>query len=778
MRLLILLLLATNLTFGQNFDSIQIDTALKSFHNTKSIALHINTNKTTYISNEEIWFSLYAFELENNKITSNNLNVVVQLIDKENTVISKSLLYLENGTVNGKFVLDLKIKSNIYYLHAFIINELHDKNEEYITKPIRITNPNNKEKENTIANINQVLDIQILPEGGHLLTDVNNNCGIKILNSHGKGVELNKITLKDSKGKTVKENISTNHLGMGKFSFTPSKNNSYFISLDEYTKELPPVENFGIALNLKQNFKSGDLELELTTNQNSLSLLNDKNITILFHKESLSFSYKIKFLKNYPKITLNIPNKDLFTGVNTITVFNNDLRPILERVFFNFKSIKSNQSLINQISNVKDTFSYKIINTENNLPIITKTSISVLPINTIANKNRGHVYASTYLSPYIKGQLEKPSYYFEDNNIKKLFEIDLLLLNQGWSKYKWANIFNGYKKTFKPIEPGITISGYVVPLDKSKIPKSILLFSKDSKVIKMINLDSENKFKIKNLAFEKGSNFELSVIDQEEKTIKANFFITTTPSTKHIERNGKFFEKEKTPTNNEENAKPLLITQGEILNEVIINSNKLKFEKFTRGRFGIKVDSSLYGYTTIANYFKATETLRLKFSEGSIYDPPGFYFFYIDGTKAAFYVDGQKATYSNGLLDIPMEYVEELYHGGKDGYGRRMSNLIYTNGKKRELPEHLKTAKKFSIENGFSFQKEVYKPKYIDYESESYQKYGAIDWKTDVISNSIKENVITLINPGHHDLLFFIEGFTEDGRPFSTTTQYRLPKNN
>ena len=52
-----------------------------------------------------------------------------------------------------------------------------------------------------------------------------------------------------------------------------------------------------------------------------------------------------------------------------------------------------------------------------------------------------NIEAAFLLTPYLKGYIEKPSYYFNNTDRKKLIELDLLLLTQGWSKYDWNDIF-------------------------------------------------------------------------------------------------------------------------------------------------------------------------------------------------------------------------------------------------------------------------------------------------------------------------------------------------
>ncbi len=776
-RFILVLFLFNQTICAQELTSVKIDSVLKQFHTNKSVVLHIHSNKSTYISDEKIWFSIYAFEKESAKINENNYNVVLQLTDASNTILSKSLLYLSNGQANGNFTLNPETKTNTYYLRAFISN---NSNPNIIfTKAIRIINPSTSLKSENTVNNNTKSDVQILPEGGYLISDAINSCGIKILNANGKGIQLKNLTLEDNKGNILKSSIATNALGMGKFSFIPKENTTYFLrsTSANFKQKLPRTYQLGIALKLEQNFKTGELQIELNTNEKSLAAYSNQDIIITIHKGGLARSYITQFEEDYPKLVLNIPSHKLFSGTNTITVFNNDFKPLVERLFFNFESVKENDSFIYEASKVNDTLTYTIINKVNSKTVKTQTSISVLPLKTFANTNRDHIFASVYLKPFLKGSIENPSYYFQKNNNQKRFELDLLLLNQGWSKYNWNTIFNAEKTPELKDNSGLTISGYVVPLNKKQNLKSILLYSKTNKNIKLVHLNNDNTFYIENLILQTDSEFEFSALDNSGKPVKANFFFTVKPLGKVLDKK---FEIDVTNPFSETNLAEISTEnfEGEVLDEVVINVKKLKFKKFTRGRFGVKVDSSLHAYTTVENYFKSKEGLRLAyhFAGGSDFD--GYYWTYRDGSKAYFILNGKRATYMNGLLKTNMEHVLELYHGGRDGYGHRNSHLIYTNGKELELPEYLKTSKVFKLKNGFTFQKETYKPEYIDYESDSYQKFAAIAWEPLVKSNQNGYNKISFINPGKHNLLFYIEGFTETGEPFSTITSYENMNSN
>lgn len=765
----LLFLVAFSSIYSQNKTTI-IANALDNYFINNKYSLHVHLNKTNYITGEEIWFTAYSFKRDLGIINKTKQNIVVGLYDENNIEIDKSLLFLESGTSSGNILLKKELKSGTYYIKAFdIAMNILDQDESFI-QPIKIINPDAINPQKSDLDETVTFDLQILPEGGHLVSNVNNTCGIKIINNYGKGVKLKDFQLLDENGTILIKNIKTNTLGMGKFNFVPKSGVTYLVKhlKAPIKKSLPTVKEKGLVLTSVQNFKTGDLQIIIETNEETLNTIVDEEVTLFIHKDKLSKGYTIKFENGFPKIIFSIPNKDLFTGVNTITVFNNKQKPLLERLFFNSKSIKPVESIITEVKRKKDTFSYAILNKLDKQTITGKTSISVLPITSVANTKKSSIYASVYLKPFLKGYIENPDYYFKKNDNQKLYEIDLLLLNQGWRKYDWNSIFRK-KASINTITStsGITIKGYVVALNNNETPINVLLYSKDNKKMELAELNEKLQFEINGLNFTKNSSFKFTASDKKGKPIKANFFYTISPRKEQL--NSKYVIQKLDPFNSQDQNKSIAFSQfeGEELDEVVVNAKKLKFKKITRGRYGVKVDSSLYGYSIIADYFKSTEGLILKVT------PRGLKYFYPrlgtqEEEESVIIVDGKLANISNGLLNIQIKNVEELYHGGRDGFGNRMPHLVFTDGNYNLTPENLKTSKEFTIEeSGFSNEKEFYTPLYINYESTDYKKYGTISWHKNVITNTNGYAKISLSNPGMHDLIFYIEGISETGEPIA-----------
>lgn len=755
--------------FCQNSDK-QISNTLHLFFKNKNTALYCHINKTKFIPGEEIWYSVYAFNKNKGKILLTNKNVKISLHKTNGLEVFKNLVYIKRGKTFGNILISKDIKPGFYYLKATLPQINNSEIDEAFYQKIEVINDKESIKNSTIK-----YDLQILPEGGQLISNVKNKCGFKIVNQSGKGVQMANLKLVDNKNNIVLNNISSNHLGMGSFIFNPKNKKNYFLTHSILKKvKLPKIHSNGINLSLKQNFSKGNVQITLSTNKESLKKILNKKVTIVIHKNSLSKFYTTSFKENIFDLKINIPNKELYSGVNTVTVFFNE-KPILERLFFNYKSIPDFSSSIKFIKQEKDSTTLTILNKLNNNTISSNVSISVLASETIANSNRNNIYNSVFLAPFVKGIVEQPSYYFFNINNKKRYDLDLLLLNQGWRKYTWESIFDYQTSKENNIASnGLTIKGYIRKTNIKDSINQILLHSKKNKQFSISPLNENYRFNFKNLDLRLNSQISLSAINNKGQPVKANFFYVIEPNQYY------FINKYKSPFKKEfsytTQTLPFKVSNDtKVLEEVNIEANKLKFEKFTRGRFGVKIDSSLHSFTTIEDYFKFKERLTLRFIRGSSNIPPGYYWTYRDGQIARFIVNGRPATYMNGLLTYSMKNVLEVYFGGKDGFGRRMSHIIFTNGKELEIPKHLKTAKEFKLTTqGFNIQKKFYQPVFQILDDELFLKYGSFYWFPNLIIEKNKTNEFKIYNPyANYNLTFYIEGFTENGNPFSTIVQYK-----
>ena len=197
-------------TFSQN--QKRLDSSYIQYFKLARKVPYLHLNKTTFLQGEEIWFKAYMLDQSSKQLDSYTSNLYCALYDEKGIQIAKKLVFLQNGKGKGNFLLDSTYKGNTYYIKASTEWMKNFKEDESFIQKINIKRTiNKKAKKLKIA-----YDTQLLPEGGHLLSDVENVIGVHIKNNNNEGVKIDSGFVLNSKGKRI-HSFSTNAFGMGKF---------------------------------------------------------------------------------------------------------------------------------------------------------------------------------------------------------------------------------------------------------------------------------------------------------------------------------------------------------------------------------------------------------------------------------------------------------------------------------------------------------------------------------------------------------------------------------
>jgi hypothetical protein len=174
----------------------------------------------------------------------------------------------------------------------------------------------------------QLFKLTFYPEGGSLVKELTSNVAFKAVDDKGKNIEVRGV-VKTMAGKVVSE-FSTEHEGMGRFSFIPQE--------DTYTAEVyygSKIEKF----NLPTCDNTGSVMIVHSPSADTLSvLLNTTEPTQLVGFSITCRGKVVDFrtvnLQALQPNMIYIPTVDLPTGVNQLTLFNQAGKVIAERLVF------------------------------------------------------------------------------------------------------------------------------------------------------------------------------------------------------------------------------------------------------------------------------------------------------------------------------------------------------------------------------------------------------------------------------------------------------------
>jgi hypothetical protein len=95
-------------------------------------------------------------------------------------------------------------------------------------------------------------------------------------------------------------------------------------------------------------------------------------------------------------------------------------------------------------------------------PLAGSFSVAVTDDRYVDQDGETDIFSTMLLASELRGHIESPAYYFRDTDNKKLFELDLLLMTQGWSRYGIGSVLSGDPQLLPGyIELGPVLSGSI-----------------------------------------------------------------------------------------------------------------------------------------------------------------------------------------------------------------------------------------------------------------------------------------------------------------------------
>ncbi len=732
--------------------------------------IHLHLNKTTFATGENIWFSIYLFNRKKNTLATQSQYVYVDLLNSLGGIIDTKTILYSNGIGVGEFSLKTKLNSGNYHLRAYT-QEMNDFIEdESSTFDIEIIN---FESSQVITSKNAPEDIntKIEPEGGHFITDVFGSAAIYFSDNQGRTIYPDSVFLRNSQNSS-KSLIKIDSLGIGAFSIIPKNKSNYsinaFINNKRYTKHVPHAKLTGYSLAVDNDFTNK--KVLITINSNTLTPI--KNLSLYIHKDGNINSIP---LGEKSKHEIVVPHEYLFSGINTITVFENDSVPIAERLVFIHPKTTQLKPILLNIKAEQDSLTL-FIKTADLDQKLNNLSVSVVPVNNFPEQTKTGIQTSFFLnnlSPEIVDIINKIPF-LEKESAK--YDLDKFLILNGNGKYSWNKILN--QKITNTIDYSTSIEGYVNLFGEKNDSLLLLLYSKDNGLFEQTVLNQDSKFKFKGLPLVKGSKFTLTLLNKKGKPIYANFFFVEKPILKPY---NKLFNANSDSLSTAETGE-LLLTKVEILDEAIVRGSRLKRQQLLGGRYnGRKVDSTLWGVTTLGSFMQS-KILARTLVPRNYPDPKRAGTIQLTRVNELNFpriiFDGIYSSYVMDYANILMEDLDEIYYR-KDRRSDAGLFVVYSKAsfKNRPLPESQKNSKDFIVKHGYQIPQPFIRPSYYNIAGDEFRKYGIISWHPVVKPKNKGVLTIKVPNDYKDKIKLSAEGFGEDNFYISHQLIIELPNN-
>ncbi len=446
--------------------------------------IYLHLDKPFYAAGETIWFKAYLASARSNVPATSSRVMYVELSDRKKKVLGTRRLKVTEQGAYGDFALSDSLSSGQYLIRAYTSFMRNLGQGYFFQKEISIINAEEADfteagslesvgsAGNSFENLGNLdeLGIQFFPEGGDLVENISTVVGVKVVNARGEGVKVEGSVF-DQDGQPASF-FKTNHLGMGSLLLTPLPGKKYFAHVTVRGKtqkfRLPVAQPEGFGMYV-ENAKEDRIQVMVRSNTHHLqdgTLVGQMggNLVFSIENESSDPGWKVLLSKE------NLPS-----GVLRITFFDARQHPRCERLVFVRNpakevniSISSDQSEYDRRS--KATFNIDLQAAAYD-SLFASLSVSITDTLKVPDLDQDNIYTYLLLSSEVKGEIENPEYYFEDDSWENRKALDDLLLTQGWRRFRWEALLNDSLPDFShPLENGLAFSGQLTDYYKREKP--------------------------------------------------------------------------------------------------------------------------------------------------------------------------------------------------------------------------------------------------------------------------------------------------------------------
>jgi len=481
---------------------------------------YLQFDKPYYAGGDTIYFKAYVTRGEKHELTQLSSILQVDLII--NKQISRSIkLQLTDGLAWGDFALADTLKEGNYYVRAYTQWMRNEGEDSFFEQPILVgsTSPQKVAESGVQKSLalrqkgkSNQSDVQFMPEGGNIIADRASKIAFKAIGPDGMGTAI-KGTVTDDAGNEICA-FKSAHLGMGAFTLIPEAGKTYKANVtfeDGATRaiDLPRAVSNGYTLNIN-NSSADTIRIRITAGREStlhkLSLVAQSGGTIYYTAQTRQKDAKF--------LSVVIPKNKFPTGIVQFTLFSATGEPLNERLAF----IQHNDRLKLDLNTEKHIYTTRekvkiILKAKNKEDKAVQGSFSVavtdetkVPVDTL---NESNILSNILLTSELKGNIEQPAYYFNNNDEKTSADLDNLLLTQGYRHFEWKQALADVQPSVKYwVEKAVIISGTVKKNGKPAPNAKVILFSKARGAFMLDTLtDNNGRFAFKELVFADSTRF-------------------------------------------------------------------------------------------------------------------------------------------------------------------------------------------------------------------------------------------------------------------------------
>lgn len=358
-----------------------------------------------------------------------------------------------------------------------------------------------------LPNLSTDYDVALFPEGGDFLELPTQIIAFKAQGANGLSKDITGI-LFNGRGDTL-TTFRSEHDGMGIFSFSPQRQESYYletISGDGVRKrfDVPQPKPEGFALSLFQRKE----EIRYRIQKTEATAWRRPLFLIAHTRGELSVLKLLNEGNTDGKINLS----DLKEGITHFLLVDGQGTPLSERLCFVRHNRQAQWNVATTGSREKRekfTVTIEAKDADGN-PLAGDFSVSITDAGSVRSDSLSdNILSCLLLTSDLKGYIERPGYYFLNNDTRTRRYLDFVMLTHGWRRFNLENLKE------KPainianfIEKGQSISGRIKGLFGGNVKNApIIVLAPKQSITRTVTTDENGEFVIDNISFPDSTSF-------------------------------------------------------------------------------------------------------------------------------------------------------------------------------------------------------------------------------------------------------------------------------
>lgn len=482
--------------------------------------IYVHFDKSAYNTGETIWFKSYLFAGIMPSPISRNF--YAEILDQSGKVLQQKVLPIYEGSSAGHFDLPANLPPTIVFraytswMLNFDTTFLFSKTIRILNKTVPVAPPGTTAAKQTAGSkqggaaagsIPAAVSLRFFPEGGDLVTGIESVVAVKVTDQYGLPVNAEGV-IKDASGAAAAV-FNTTHDGMGRFTLEPQAGKTYYAEWTDEKKQthktpLPAAKATGVVL---QCAPTGNRQAFIIKRSQE-SPENLKTLYLLgYFNSQVVYKARLNLAQNF-MVSGSIPLEGIPTGIMQMTLFDASWNPLAERISF---VNKEDYFFATKVVPVVKSTERRGRNTlVIDVPDTLKSNLSIAITDaglTKADPDADNIVSHLLLSGDLRGYIHNPYYYFTGNDDTVRAHLDLVMLTNGWRRFKWDELAAGKLPVIKfPRENYLALNATLTGVLPSQVPKNtqinVFLQAKDSsRQLFFLAMDSTGKFKQDGLVF-------------------------------------------------------------------------------------------------------------------------------------------------------------------------------------------------------------------------------------------------------------------------------------